>query len=133
MKPHAHCLMRVNLKSLANDSVQFNLIQFFCIYCQTITIFTSMSMHFHSMICFSLSHPFLNFFATTMARVKRFKTGLQKPVGDITVDASIFTTVYDLESFSSAVGKSHFKALLLSCTGPFQRITWLSSANACWP
>lgn len=87
-----------------------------------------MSMHFHSMICFSLSHPFLNFFATTMAMVS-----LQKPVGDITVDASIFTTVYDLESFSSAVGKSHFKALLLSCTGPFQRITWLSSANACWP
>lgn len=73
------------------------------------------------------------FFATTMATMKRFKTGLQKPVGDITVDASIFTTVHDLKSFSSAVGKSHFKALLLSCTGPFQRITWLSSANACWP
>lgn len=29
MKPHAHFLMRVNLKSLANDSVQFNLIPFF--------------------------------------------------------------------------------------------------------
>lgn len=72
-----------------------------------------MSMHFHSMTCIHF------IFATTTAMVKHFKTGLQKPVGDITLDASIFTTVYNLKSFFSV-----WQYRQISLQGPLAQLLW---------